>query len=121
MIKHSKLVQLNKTELESLLTKNKIYIPRQLPFETLIDYCTSRLHGIEFIHNDEEIINSKITHIKPKPKPVVPGEKCPACSNNAVKPFRVPKGTNYFNWTQCNFCGEIFPPKETKVVPGAKA
>jgi len=114
MIKHSKLIQLKQPELESLLTKNKIYIPRQMSFEMLIDYCTSRLHGIEFIHNDEELVNGKITHIKPKPKPVIPGEKCAACSNNAVRPLNVPKGTDYFGYKQCNFCGELFPPVEVK-------
>jgi len=114
MIKHSKLILLKQAELESLLTKNKIYLPKLMNFDMLIDYCISRLHGIEFIHDDEELINGKITHIKPKLKHVISGEKCPACSNNEVRPLNVPKGTDYFYSKQCNFCGELFPSSEVK-------
>jgi len=114
MISHSKLILLKRTELESLLAKNNIYQPKGMIDESLIDFCTSRLHGIEFIHIDEQIKDGKIIQILQKPKPPVPGEKCPHCSNAELRFYNVPKDTAYYGFKQCGFCGIVLTPEEIK-------
>jgi len=106
-------IKLSDESLRQLFEKQKIYIPKKISHNDLLDYAINKLHGIEFIHNNEKEIKGKITLILPTPKPV-PGEQCPSCKQKTLRKLKVPDTNTYSGYTHCSYCGLYLSPEEQK-------
>ena len=52
---------LSETELKTLLTNHGVFCPPKIQHDQLLDYARNRLHGLEFINDNEEKINGMPT------------------------------------------------------------
>lgn len=103
-------------ELKELLTKASVFCPSKIKHSELIGYATSKLHGIEFIHEDEEIVDKKIIKIYRTPKNS-PGTQCPDCKQNTLRNLKVKKPNKHAGYFRCGYCGLYQSPEEQKEIP----
>lgn len=106
-------IKLSDDTLKEMLKKQGTHIPKNINHKTLLDYCTNKLHGIEFIHNDEKLIKGKITREFTPPKQV-PAETCPSCTQQSLRKLRLPSNSQYHNYSHCSYCGLYLSPSEQK-------
>ena len=105
-----KLMSLNEFEklglskITNLLeTETKTKLPKGVTGRYVLEIAKSRLHGICFINDDEELTNGKIS--KKSVKISKTYENCPQCSQKSyiVQPFAVATGKKGSKW--CEVCG----------------
>jgi len=111
----SEFIILPDEELKKLLIKNKIFTPKKINHNQLLDYATSKLHGIEYLHLNEKQENGKIVKIFKLPKPVL-GEVCPNCKQKTLRKLKVLNTNKYTGYLHCSYCGLYLPPNEQKEV-----
>lgn len=113
MKSYDEFIKLSDEELISLLNKQKIFIPKKMPKLQLIDYAKSKLHGIEFINNDEKQEKGKIVKIIVIPK-AKPGTECPNCKQKTLRKLNVLDSSQYSGFVHCSYCGLYLSPNEQK-------
>lgn len=101
-------------ELKKLLIKNKIFTPNKINHDQLLDYATSKLHGIEFLNTHEKQEKGKIIKIFKLPKPIIT-EACPSCKQKTLRKLNVLNTNQYFGYSHCSYCGLYLSPKEIEV------
>jgi len=108
--------KLTPVSLKTLLAENRIFYPQHIHDNILLDYAKNRLHGIEFLYDNEEMKNGKITlKIKTAPKPKE-GESCPNCLQKQLRELNVPESHQYHKTKHCSYCGLYLTPEEQKQV-----
>lgn len=102
------LQKMKTEELVSILeSKTGVKLPKKIALKRkyVIDLFKNKLHGIEFIRDDESIKNKTIIHNLRKPKPVTKKD-CPNCKvkeSLVSQPF--PKGSEFEGAFWCDKCG----------------
>ncbi len=109
----NEFIKLPDNTLTEMLKKQGIHIPKKISHEQLLDYAINKLHGVEFIHNNEKENKGKITQLTITPKPT-PGEICPSCTQPTLRKLKLPPNNQYHNYSYCSYCGLYQSPSEQK-------
>jgi len=113
MLKRQEFVKLSDDKLKELLRKNLIYFPPRFKQPQLSDYALNKLHGIEFINDNEITKDGKLSIIIKEPKKVEK-KKCPKCNQKQLTEFGVPSDHIYSGYMRCSFCGITLTADEYK-------
>lgn len=114
MITSDEFDKLTEKQIRILTDKHGIFMPPLMPLDNLKDLAKSKLHGIEFLNYDEEIIKGKIKQREMPKIPYTPAKKCPNCSNFKLTVMETRPNQFHTNYQSCSFCGLILPPLEPK-------